>query len=967
MDKKNRLSTDYDDEDMNWLDDDDDYLEDGGILSSLLFGDKKKKKHSKADSSRDDERRSRRSTDVHEKREEKTDVSEPRRTRAASGTHGERTGKPVRSAAGQAESAGKTSRESTRRPARTSEGRSSASAGQSAGRQSDRQVDRSIDRSVERPSERRTDRSVSGRPVRPAADKNRPVRRGEAEQRTDVENVYKDEVASTRDRQSDRPARRRKISSDRTPVRLDEGNTKTGRTPARHDEEKTKTVRTPAASAGTVGEYDEYYHENSRSRKLRDDRAAQKKANSSEKYTGSRQRSGAADAADSARTSVDNLLREVSNLEADSKQRHEDLRREAWERTQRNVAKAKAEVERLELEREKNEKEEARKKRVREEMERRQAEAEKQREQENTEAANVDETVKSTETAGVKGHIKDADLTADNIAADNNEEVDASSGTAENISDTAENTPDVDSDDMVSDDSDSKAVAAEPISSDEQEDEQDEDDDVAFPASADGSSDEDDQSRMKDKKSDMLDMDALERIERDIDEDKLRYSESDTEDLGLGEIGRALGFDAVDLEDDEEEPGEDEESDSEKFFRENLLDEADPKVVNPERKKINISTKVWAIAFFVLLALFIMICVIYVKNYARMKYNEMNINEISADQLLVNDGVKDATAGYRTIALYGVDSRDQNMDAGTNSDSIMIVSINESTKEIKLVSVYRDTLMDIASGAMNKSQKVNYAYQLGGAVTAINTLNTNLDLNITDYVAVDFSAMASIIDAVGGVDINVVDDEINNFNKNLAEQISISGKYSSGITQAGQYTLDGQQAVAYSRIRSTGSGDITRTERQRIILLKVIDKLIKADTSSLSAFVDVSFNNISTSLNKDSILDLVKDVAKYNVVDTAGFPFAYEVVDMAEQGNCLVAADMESNVQALHEYLYGNSHYKVSDTSKQISTSLAKETGVSAQKVKVESEKPGDGISDGKDEGDLRTITEPPKGMILDE
>ena len=875
MDKKNRLSTDYDDEDMNWLDDDDDYLEEGGILSSLLFGDKKKKKRSKADSSRDDDRRSRRSTDVHEKREEKTDVSEPRRTRAASGTHGERTGKSVRS-----------------------------------------------------------------------------VRRVGDEQSTGIDNVYMDETASARDRQSERPARRRKISSDRTPVRLDEGTTRTGRTPVRHDEEKAKTVRTHAASAGTVGEYDEYYHENSRSRKLRDDRTAQKKENASGKHTGRSQRSGSAYAADGARTSVDNLLREVNNLEVDSRQRHEDLRREAWERTQRNVAKAKAEVERLELEREKNEKEEARKKKVREEMERRQAESEKQREQENTE--------------------KEVRSVADNSEEDNNK-------TEVTLADTAEKSVDIGPDDMGSDDAGGKSEAVESIISDDQTEEPNEesdeesgeetgeDDNITFSDNADESSTEEEKPRMKDNRSDMLNMDALEQIERDIDEDKLRYSESDTEDLGLGDIGRALGFDAVDLEDDEEELDDDEESDSEKFFRENLLDEADPKVVNPERKKINISTKVWAIAFFVLLALFIMICVIYVKNYARMKYNEMNINEISADQLLVNDGVKDATAGYRTIALYGVDSRDQNMDAGTNSDSIMIVSINESTKEIKLVSVYRDTLMDIASGAMNKSQKVNYAYQLGGAVTAINTLNTNLDLNITDYVAVDFSAMASIIDAVGGVNINVVDDEINNFNKNLAEQISISGKYSSGITQAGEYTLDGQQAVAYSRIRSTGSGDITRTERQRIILLKVIDKLIKADTSSLSAFVDVSFNNISTSLNKDSILDLVKAVAKYSVVDTAGFPFAYEAVDMAEQGNCLVAADMESNVQALHEYLYGNSHYKVSDTSKQISVSLAKETGVSAQKVKVESEKPGDGISDGKGEGDLRTITEPPKGMILDE
>ena len=427
-------------------------------------------------------------------------------------------------------------------------------------------------------------------------------------------------------------------------------------------------------------------------------------------------------------------------------------------------------------------------------------------------------------------------------------------------------------------------------------------------------------------------------------------------------------FDEVELEDDEEEPEEDEESDSEKFFRENLLDEADPKVVNPERKKLNISTRVWAIAFFVLLALFILICIIYVKNYARMKYNEMDINEISADQILVNDGVKDATKGYRAIALYGVDSRDSNMNSGTNSDSIMIVSINESTKEIKLVSVYRDTLMEIASGSMDTTQKVNYAYQLGGAVTAINTLNTNLDLNITDYVAVDFSAMASIIDAVGGVDVKVVDEEVNNFNKNLAEQISLSGKYSSGITEAGEYTLDGQQAVAYSRIRSTGQGDITRTERQRIVLMKVIDKLLSADTGSLDSFVDVSFKCISTSLNKDDIHALVKDVAGYKVVDTAGFPFAYEAKELSDKGNCLVAADMASNVEALHEYLYGADKYVISGTVKQISSNIESISGVKAQKVKVTTEAPGDGISDGSDEdGDLRTITTPPKGMIVEE
>ena len=686
-------------------------------------------------------------------------------------------------------------------------------------------------------------------------------------------------------------------------------------------------------------DYDEYYHEDSRARRVKSE------ARAKQRQTGQPAADRAVDRGPVKRTqsnqsnvprpskaaqrprrrvqstgssSVDNLLREVDNIETDVQTRHEELRREAWERTQRNVAKAKAEVERLELEREQNAREEARKLKVQQELERRQQmkEAEKKEEP-------VEEDNKITEP----------------------QESDAE------VVETA--TQPIDEREAETETTDIPEKNVEPVIDDEDEED------------ADAEAVEDASTVSSRRTDDMLDMDELERIEKDIDEDKLSYSESDTADLGLGDIGKALGFDEVELEDDEEEPEEDEESDSEKFFRENLLDEADPKVVNPERKKLNISTRVWAIAFFVLLALFILICIIYVKNYARMKYNEMDINEISADQIL---GVKDATKGYRAIALYGVDSRDSNMNAGTNSDSIMIVSINESTKEIKLVSVYRDTLMEIASGSMDTTQKVNYAYQLGGAVTAINTLNTNLDLNITDYVAVDFSAMASIIDAVGGIDVKVIDEEVNNFNKNLAEQISLSGKYSSGITEAGEYTFDGQQAVAYSRIRSTGQGDITRTERQRIVLMKVIDKLLSADTGSLDSFVDVSFKCISTSLNKDDIHALVKDVAGYKVVDTAGFPFAYEAKELSDKGNCLVAADMASNVEALHEYLYGADKYVISGTVKQISSNIESISGVKAQKVKVTTEAPGDGISDGSDEdGDLRTITTPPKGMIIEE
>ena len=885
-DKKNRMSSTYDD-DMDWLDDDDDYLDDGGLLGSLLFGDKKKKKKKNTDS-----RTVKKSSD--REREEKAPADRPVRRRPE-----ETSDRPVR-----------------RRPEETS----------------DRPVRRRPEEASDRPARRRPE-EASDRPVRrrPEETSDRPVRRrpeetsDRSEGRSSVENA----AADVTERPQDRPARRRKISQDRTPVRID-------------DEEKrpVRPARKPATSVGTAGEYDEYYHENSSSARPR---KASKQRNVIDGSDARRRIQESADEATS--SSVDSLLKEVSSLEENSRRRHEELRREAWERTQRNVAKAKAEVERLEQEREQSEKEEARQKRVQEELERRQAEQLK------TDQLNADQIADSVDQTGDVKENADSDIPVDDTADAVDESVDA--GVHASDTDLSDN--------QAPDWQDNEAARN---SNDEDSDSKDNSENSEVVSDT----DDDEFDIHSSRTAGMLDMDELERIERDIDEDKLSYSESDTADLGLGDIGKALGFDAVELEDDEEVPDEDEESDSEKFFRENLLDEADPKVVNPERKKLNISTRVWAIAFFVLLVMFILICVIYVKNYARMKYNEMDINEISSDQILVNDGVKDATNGYRAIALYGVDSRDSNMSSGTNSDSIMIASINESTKEIKLVSVYRDTLMEIASGSMDTTHKVNYAYQLGGAVTAINTLNTNLDLNITDYVAVDFSAMASIIDAVGGVDVKVVDGEINNFNKNLAEQISLSGKYSSGITQAGEYTLDGQQAVAYSRIRSTDNGDITRTERQRIVLMKVIEKLLSADTGSLDSFVDVSFKCISTSLNKDDIHALVKDVAGYKVVDTVGFPFAYEAKDITDKGSCLVAADLASNVEALHEYLYGTDKYVISGTVKQISSDIESVSGVKAQKVKITTEAPGDGISDGSDEdGDLRTITTPPKGMIVEE
>lgn len=388
----------------------------------------------------------------------------------------------------------------------------------------------------------------------------------------------------------------------------------------------------------------------------------------------------------------------------------------------------------------------------------------------------------------------------------------------------------------------------------------------------------------------------------------------------------------------------------------------------------------WSLAGIILLFAFIIVTACYISANKAYKYNQMDIRPIDEKDVVINDGVEAATKGYTTIALYGVDSRETNLNEGTNSDTIILVNINDETKEVKLVSVYRDTLVKIQHSS-EVTQKVNYAYQLGGALMSINTLNANLDLGITDYITVDFNAMAEIINALGGVEVTIEEDEINSLNKNLAEQIGISGKYSDGVHETGAQVLNGQQAVAYTRIRSNAKGDITRTERQRTVLLALIDKMISADSTTIANLIDVSFDCISTSFSKNEIEKLAKDIADYKVTANTGFPFAYDFATLAEKGNVIAAADMNANITALHEYLYGNTAYTPSDNAASISAELSSETGVtSAGDIDISAVTAENGPDDenqnndgddaagtGDASSDVNTLTSPPEGMIENE
>lgn len=306
---------------------------------------------------------------------------------------------------------------------------------------------------------------------------------------------------------------------------------------------------------------------------------------------------------------------------------------------------------------------------------------------------------------------------------------------------------------------------------------------------------------------------------------------------------------------------------------------------------------------------------------------ELDKNDVSiSDEIKENKENYGHLDGYRNIALFGVDSRSGVLGKGTLSDSIIVASINETTKEVKLVSVYRDTYWNLGDDKYNKA---NNAYSNGGPQLAISMLNMNLDLNITDYATVDFKALVAAIDELGGVTIDVKSDEIEHLNNYTVETSKVAGKKTNKLTSTGEQLLDGVQAVSYCRIRYTAGDDFRRTERQRHVIEKIIEKAKNANPKTLVSIIEKVFPMCATSMDLATILDLGKDVASYKIVDTTGFPFEKKTATLGGKGSCVVPINLEKNVEELHTYLFGADElYTPSETVQSISKKVINDTGI---------------------------------------
>ena len=324
------------------------------------------------------------------------------------------------------------------------------------------------------------------------------------------------------------------------------------------------------------------------------------------------------------------------------------------------------------------------------------------------------------------------------------------------------------------------------------------------------------------------------------------------------------------------------------------------------------------ITFLVILIIIIILAGCAV-GFVMTKVNKVNHVEIAPEEIEINEGVD---TGYRNIVLLGTDTRADTLDEG-RSDCIIIASINEKTKEIKLTSVYRDSYLQIPGRSLDK---VTHAYAYGGPALSMSTLNTNLDLDIKEFVAINFYVVMDVVDAVGGVNIEVDSAElqyINNYIDSINKEEGKSGKH---VTTTGTQNLSGVQALAYARIRYTSGGDYKRTERMREVLMAVLNKAKKMNIGQLNKLADQILPSVNTNMSSTEILSLIPQVASYNVVESIGWPYEVKgaTINKVWYG---VPVTLENSVIRLHKEVFGEEDYTPSDTVKNISNSIITKTG----------------------------------------
>ncbi len=333
----------------------------------------------------------------------------------------------------------------------------------------------------------------------------------------------------------------------------------------------------------------------------------------------------------------------------------------------------------------------------------------------------------------------------------------------------------------------------------------------------------------------------------------------------------------------------------------------------------------------------LVLALIFGYSYILRRWNQIQRPSFDEEVIKNNDldlDTLETMQGYWTIAVFGVDSRDKALTKSTNADVNLICNLNMDTGEIKLVSVYRDTYLQISKdGTYNK---INQAYFVGGPEQAVSALNRNLDLNITDYMTFNWKAVADAINVLGGVDLEISNAEFYYINSFITETVNVTGVYSTHLTHAGMNHLDGVQAVAYGRLRLMDT-DYARTERQRKVIALCFEKAKEADFDTLNRVLATVFPQVATSIDLNDIFNGLKVINRFHLGETTGFPQQRGDANMGKKGACVIPQTLTSNVRNLHEFLFGEEDYTPSSTVQSISAKISEDTQLYKEAAYIES------------------------------
>lgn len=305
--------------------------------------------------------------------------------------------------------------------------------------------------------------------------------------------------------------------------------------------------------------------------------------------------------------------------------------------------------------------------------------------------------------------------------------------------------------------------------------------------------------------------------------------------------------------------------------------------------------------------------------FAASKLSKIETTELDTEKLNISTEVEHNETGYLNVALFGLDSRDGSLGTGERSDTIIIASLDRATKEVKLCSIFRDTLLEQPDGSYNKA---NSAYATDDAEGAVAMLNKNLDMDIKHYVTVNFNVLVDVIDALGGIELDLTDEEVFWTNGYCTETSRVTGKKTTELTKPGKQLLDGVQATSYCRIRYTSGDDFKRAERQRIVLEQIVNKAQTADLSTINRIIDKVFPKVATNFTLTEILAYAKDAFDYKLTEMSGFPFDKTTATLTGVGSSVVAEDLQDNVIQLHKFFFGEDGYAPSSVVTSISSGL---------------------------------------------